>query len=105
MIIFALAKALKKSNIVLGLTRQKHSLLDGHGVLPRPLLDLLVHLVDLGGVHGPEAPLSLVRPGHDGLLDLLEAFVKAQIVADRIFPARGRRLEVGEVFAEIQSNN
>ena len=87
------------------LTRQKHSLLDGHGVLPRPLLDLLVHLVDLGGVHGPEAPLSLVRAGHDGLLDLLEALVKAQIVTDRIFPARGRRLEVGEVFAEIQSNN
>ena len=87
------------------LTRQKHSLLDGHRVLPRPLLDLLVHLVDLGGVHGPEAPLSLVRPGHDGLLDLLEALVEAQIVADRVFPARGRRLEVGEVFAEIKKRN
>ena len=87
------------------LTRQEHSLLDGHGVLPRPLLDLLVHLVDLGGVHRPETTLPLVRPGHDGLLDLLEALVQAQVVADRVLPARGRRLEVGEVLAEINKIN
>ena len=43
----------------------------------------------------------MVRPGHDGLLDLLEALVQAQVVADRVLPARGRRLEVGEVLAEI----
>ena len=43
----------------------------------------------------------MVRPGHDGLLDLLEALVQAQVVADRVLPARWRRLEVGEVLAEI----
>ena len=82
------------------LTRQKHPLLDGHRVLPRPLLDLLVHLVHLGRVHGPEAAFSLVRPRHDGLIDLLEALVKGEVVAHRVFPAGGCRLEVREVFAE-----
>ena len=43
----------------------------------------------------------MVRSGHDGLLDLLEALVQAQVVADRVLPARWRRLEVGEVLAEI----
>ena len=47
----------------------------------------------------------MVRPGHDGLLDLLEALVQAQVVADRVLPARGRRLEVGEVLAEINKIN
>ena len=37
-----------------------HGLLDGLGILPRPLLDLLVHLRDLLRVHGPQTALPLV---------------------------------------------
>jgi hypothetical protein len=81
------------------LTRQQHSLLNGHGVLPRPLLHLLVHLVDLGRVHGPQASLSLVCAGCGRLLDLLEAFIQTQVVADRVLPARGRGLEVWKMLA------
>ena len=47
----------------------------------------------------------MVRPGHDGLLDLLEALVQAQVVAYGILPARWRSLEVGEVLAEINKIN
>ena len=77
-----------------------HSLLDCHWVFSGPLEHLLVHFGDFGGVHGPQAALSLVGTAHRGFLDLLKTLVQRKIMSDRVLPAVWRRLEVGEVFAE-----
>ena len=82
------------------ITWMRHALLDGHGVLPGPLCHLLLHLDNLGRVHGPEAALPLVGAVGGRLLDLLEALVQAEVVPDRVLPAGGGSLEVGEVLAK-----
>jgi hypothetical protein len=83
----------------LQLFRVDHGLLNGEGILPRPLLHLLVHLGDLGGVDGPEAALALIAVA-SRFLDLLEALVQREVVPDRVLPAVWRRFEVRKMFAE-----
>ena len=80
--------------------RVHHRLLDGHRVLPRPLLHLLVHLGNLLWVHRPQAALPLVGAVGAGLFNLLKALVEREVVPDRVLPTVGRRLEVGKVLAE-----
>ena len=89
---------LSKNGVI---TWHEHALLDARGIFPRPLGDLLVHLGDFCRIHRPQAAFPLV-PVCRRLLDLLETLVQAQVVPDRVFPARGSRLEVGKVLAEIK---
>ena len=72
--------------------------LDGQGVFP--LVDHLLQLVRLCRVNFPEAPI--LRRGHEWILDLYEVPVPddAEIVANRIFPSRGRRPEVRVMLAK-----
>ena len=78
-------------------TWHSHSFLDAHWILSRPLSNLVLHLGDLGRVHAPQAALLLVAVCH-GLLNLLEAFVQAQVVPHRILPAGRSSFEVGKMF-------
>lgn len=74
----------------LGLTWLGHALAHGDGVFPLPLLQLLLHLVDLGRIEGPQA--ALARGTSRFVLYLLKALVKRQVMADRILPAIRCRL-------------
>ena len=52
-----------------------HGFLDSLWIFPGPLLNFLVHLGDLLGVHGPQTTLPLVGSISGGFLNLLETFV------------------------------
>lgn len=73
------------------LTWVGHAALDGRQVLPLPLLHLLLHPLDLGRVQRPEAALAGGAPAL--VLHLLEALVQGEVVADRVLPAVGSRLQ------------
>lgn len=61
-----------------------HAPVNSSQILPLPLLHLLLHLVDLGGVEGPQAALA-GRPAQF-VLHLLKALVQGQVVAHGILP-------------------
>ena len=60
-----------------------HGAFDGDEILLPPLADLVVHLVDLGRVHGPQAALFRV-PVALRVLNLLETLVQRQVVTDGV---------------------
>lgn len=68
-----------------------HAPVNSSQILPLPLLHLLLHLVDLGGVEGPQA--ALAGGPAQFVLHLLEALVQGQVVAHGILPPVGGRLQ------------
>ena len=70
--------------LAVAVTWPGHAFADGDWVFATPLVELLVHLVHLGRVEGPEA--ALVGGVPVLVLHLLKALVQREVVTHRILP-------------------